>query len=88
MPTDIFIEYNNHIMAPIAINPPRNIQVWRKSLNISQEALARHLGISQPIVSHYESGEKVPTVEQQKKILHFFGLPETYLEDLLKPYGK
>lgn len=46
-------------MKEIRLNPP--LALWRLALGITQEALARRLGVTRQTVSNWERGE-VPSV--------------------------
>lgn len=37
------------------------LKIYRKHAGLSQEGLARLVGVSQQAISHYETGRKVPT---------------------------
>lgn len=58
-----------------------NIRYLRKSNRITQKELARLLGVEDPAVSKYESGDNKPTVEGLLNISEFFGVT---VDDLLK----
>lgn len=42
-------------------------------------ALSKHVGISQPTLSRYESGERKPKIEQMQKLADYFGVSVPYL---------
>ncbi|MEM2944549.1 MAG: helix-turn-helix domain-containing protein [Methanomassiliicoccales archaeon] len=51
-------------------DPGKTIRKWREEFNISQQALARHLGISPSVISDYESGRrKSPGITIIKRIV-------------------
>lgn len=58
-----------------------NIRYLRKSSRITQKELARLLGVEDPAVSKYESGDNKPTIEGLVNISEFFGVT---VDDLLK----
>lgn len=44
------------------------IQVYRKRAGLTQEMLAEKLGVTQPAVSKWESGDRKPDIFMLKKI--------------------
>ena len=47
---------------------------YRSENRLSQSALARELGVSQPLVARLESGEHEPTVSTLRKLSHALGI--------------
>jgi transcriptional regulator with XRE-family HTH domain len=47
---------------------------YRGENGFSQSALARELGVSQPLVARLESGEHEPTVSTLRKLSHALGI--------------
>lgn len=39
----------------------QTIKAYREQAGLSQEALARQIGVTQGLISHYEMGIKIPT---------------------------
>ena len=73
-------------MQDVTIAPPTNMEVWRRSRRITQMELAEILGVSQPMISHFETCKQQPTDLQLQKIadaVMYQGDPQ----DLLLPHG-
>ena len=58
-----------------------NIKLFRDNLKLTQENVANFLGISRPILSYYESGERKAPIEHLNKLTDLFGIE---LKDLLE----
>lgn len=56
------------------------IKTVRKQLNLTQEDVSNHLGISRVSVTQWENGQTTPSVSRLRKLAAFFGIT---LEDLL-----
>lgn len=54
----------------------RDLRIKR---NLSQKELAKHLGISPSIVSSYELGERIPSVDRLLALANFYGCSIDYL---------
>lgn len=73
-------------MQDVTIAPPTSMEVIRRSRKITQTELAELLNVSQPMISHFETGKQQPTELQLQKIadaIMFAGDPQ----ELLLPYG-
>ena len=55
------------------------IQSCRKRAGLSQEALARELGISRQAVSRWETGEAIPDTEKVIQLSRLFQVSTDYL---------
>lgn len=49
-----------------------NLKQLRKQNNLTQLMLARELGISRSLISHYENAERTPSLAVAKKISLYF----------------
>lgn len=50
-----------------------NVRLLRKTLNLSQAELAKHIGVTQSALSHYENGACDPLVETARRLIAFAG---------------
>lgn len=55
------------------------ISELRESKNMTQEELAKHLGITRASLSHYETSRREPDIETLNKIADFFQVSVDYL---------
>lgn len=55
------------------------VRELRESRGIQQKELAIDLGVSQPTVSDWESGRKVPSAKSTAKLADYFGVSVDYL---------
>lgn len=53
-----------------------NIRCFRERLNLSQEILAEYLGLSRPMISHLEKGERTISPTHLSKLADLFGVDE------------
>jgi transcriptional regulator with XRE-family HTH domain len=53
-----------------------NIRSFRERLNLSQEVLAEYLGVSRPMISLLENGERTVTLVHLTKLADLFGVDE------------
>lgn len=51
----------------------------RKKAGLMQKDVAKFLGVKDNIVSYYENGDRIPSVEQYTKLAEFFGVSADYL---------
>lgn len=58
---------------------PARLRNLRKKQGISQNKLAKDIGVSQSAVGYWERGEKTPSVEITQKIADYFNTSITYL---------
>ena len=58
-----------------------NLKKIRKENNLTQLALQLKTGIDQAVLSKYETGERVPTVENLCILANFFGTSLDFLMD-------
>ncbi|HHU53666.1 MAG TPA: helix-turn-helix transcriptional regulator [Clostridiaceae bacterium] len=49
-----------------------NLKQLRKQNNLTQLMLSKELGISRSLISHYENGERTPSLAVVKKISSYF----------------
>ena len=64
----------------------KRIKELREKKNLSQELVARKLGISRPTYIQIEKGEREITVNEAKKLSSIFGLkPEVFLFEKHSP---
>lgn len=61
------------------------IKRYRMERGISQEALARVIGVSSFTVSHWETGDSLPRVQNMTKLAQFF---MCNVEDLIAKNNK
>ncbi len=52
-----------------------SLRFWRKQRAISQTRLAEKIGVEQPMVSWFETGDKEPTAETWEKIAAVLNIP-------------
>lgn len=55
------------------------IKAQRKQRNMTQEELARLIGVKRAVISKYETGDIIPSLEQIKKIANAFNTDVVYL---------
>ena len=58
-----------------------NLKRIRKENNLTQLALQLRTGIDQAMLSKYETGERIPTVENLCILANFFGTSLDFLMD-------
>ncbi|HHT24969.1 MAG TPA: helix-turn-helix transcriptional regulator [Clostridiaceae bacterium] len=51
-----------------------NLKQLRKQNNLTQLMLARELGISRSLISHYENAERTPSLAVARKISSYFNV--------------
>ena len=56
------------------------LKIQRETVGISQSALAKATGISQPKLSYYESGKHMPPIDDCMKLADFY---EITLDELV-----
>lgn len=69
-------------MAPISELIGTRVKHLRQTKGLSQRELARHSGVSQPMLSQIERGDREPNLGTIKRISNAFGIP---LDRLLEP---
>lgn len=57
----------------------KNLQKLRKQKNLTQEALAEHVGVARQTIAKWETGESVPDLEMAAKLA---SVMEVSLDDL------
>jgi transcriptional regulator with XRE-family HTH domain len=62
---------------------PENLKRIRKKRGMSQEALAKRLGISQRSVSHYEENTRYPAIDRIYDIARVLDVP---IEELISEH--
>lgn len=55
------------------------IKELREKIGLPQKAFAADLGVSQPTISDWESGRKVPSAKSTEKIADYFGVSVDYV---------
>ncbi len=62
----------------------------REDADLSQEIVAKHLGITRPQYSLYETGKRMFPVDQVAELCRFYHVSADYILGLPKgmPYGK
>ena len=61
------------------MNFPRTISLLRKEKNLSQRKVAKELGVSQAVLSHYETGLREPGLEFVAKIADYYKVSTDFL---------
>ena len=51
----------------------------RKSKNITQSELGKAIGMSSSVITHYESGDRMPSFDVLIKLAYFYGVTTDYL---------
>ena len=62
------------------------IKALRKELNLTQEQLAKRIGVAKSVVSYYESGERYPSYDVLVKLTRVFHVTTDYLLDIEKTH--
>ncbi len=57
----------------------KRLKALREEKKISQDTLAKELGISRGSVSFYENGDRTADIETLEKVSKYFGVPVSYL---------
>ncbi len=57
-----------------------SLKAIRVNKNLTQEEVAKELGISPATLSRWESGSRSPRLSELKKLLDFYGVPIDYVE--------
>lgn len=57
----------------------KKLKELRKQQSISQDKMAKYLGVSQRSYGYYESGERQPPIETLIRIADYFGVTIDYL---------
>lgn len=52
----------------------KNLKLYRKQLGLTQEELAKLLGVAKTTYSSYEQGARMPDIETQKSLSILFGV--------------
>lgn len=65
----------------MAIMFDETIRNLRKTKKITQDELAKKIGVARPMISAYENGTKQPSHETLVRIAHTFGVSMDYLYD-------
>ena len=55
------------------------VKELRESHNLAQKQLAIDLGVTQPTISDWESGRKIPSAKNTQRLADFFGVTTDYL---------
>ncbi|RLI78372.1 XRE family transcriptional regulator [Archaeoglobales archaeon] len=61
------------------MNFSQRLKELRTSLGISQRELARAIKLSSGMISMYEAGKKIPTIDVLNRLADFFGVSADYL---------
>lgn len=57
----------------------QRLQVLRKQKDVTQEELAKYLGVTRPAYSAYEAGKRTPDFNSVEKLATFFNVSVDYL---------
>lgn len=60
-------------------NFSERLKALRTVIHMSQEELARRLGVTRSCIGNYEQGKRSPSVEDLEKIADFFNVDMDYL---------
>lgn len=66
----------------------RNLRILRNKKNISQLKLSMDLELSQELISQYELGKSLPTIENLVKLANYFNCSTDYLLGLTNDFSK
>lgn len=55
------------------------LKTLRQKANLTQEEIAKKIGVSRPAYSYWEKGVKTPTPDKLTKIAKFYGVTTDYL---------
>lgn len=55
-------------------NYGENLIYWRKQNNLSQEQLAKEIGITQAAISYWEKNKKCPNIIQCESLADYYGI--------------
>lgn len=55
------------------------LKMLRKSKKITQAVLAKAIGKSTSVITHYESGDRMPSYDVLIKLSYFYGVTTDYL---------
>jgi len=58
---------------------PERLQKLRERCCMNRQALGELCGLSKTIISQYEKGNKMPSVETLENLANFFGVTTDYL---------
>ncbi len=63
----------------MAISLADKLKNLRKNKKITQTELGKAIGMSTSVITHYESGDRVPSYEVLIKLAYFYGVTTDYL---------
>lgn len=58
---------------------PEKLRELRMNIELSQRAVAKHLGVSPSIISSYETGERTPSTENLLSLSYLYHCSTDYL---------
>ena len=70
---------NGYIIIAKGVAKMLRVRELREARGIQQKELAIDLGVSQPTISDWESGRKVPSAKSTLKLADYFGVSVDYL---------
>lgn len=56
----------------------QRIRTVREQLGLTQDAVAKHLGVTRPVVTNIEQGKRPLNLEELGKLADLFGYPPSY----------
>ena len=60
-------------------NMPKRLRIIRNNLGISQSELAKLVGVEPPVISHYETGQRTPSLQVFRKLCHHLNVTAEFL---------
>lgn len=51
------------------------LRTWRQNHNLTQPQAAQRLGLTEPTLSRYESGKRMPRLKRAAKLSEITGIP-------------
>ena len=61
------------------IDFPEILKTLRERSELSQNALAKIIGVSQASIGYWEKGQRTPAISAAEKLVSYFGVTTTYL---------
>lgn len=66
-------------MSELSIKAETNIKQLRKDRNITQEELAKTIGVTKLTILRWEKGDRVPKADKAQELADYFGVSVPYL---------